>query len=105
MIKQLFLISFFLIGFTCDFSQSKTVEASDFISTSGSSIEAEDLVISLTTGDNVIDFLQIEDALAPIPEDRSGFIELVISDLKIFFINSYLCLKLFMQDKVNMLLV
>ena len=102
--KQLFLISFFLIGFTCVFSQSKRIDAPDFISTSGSSIEAEDLVISLTAGDNIINFLQIEDALALTPEYRPGVIEVAISDLKIFFINSYLCLKLFVQDQVKMLL-
>ena len=74
--KQLFLISIFLTGFACVFSQSKKIEAMDAISTSGSSIETEELVISWTIGDNIIDFLQIEDALAPKPEDRPGVMKM-----------------------------
>ena len=74
--KHLFLISIFLTGFACVFSQSRKIEALDAISTSGSSIEAENLVISWTIGDNIIDFLQIEDALAPKPEDRPGVMKM-----------------------------
>ncbi len=74
--KQLFLISFFLTGFACFFSQLRKFEVLDAISTSGSSIEAEGLVISWTIGDNIIDFLQIEDALALKPGDRPGVMEM-----------------------------
>ena len=74
--KQLFLISIFLTGFASLFSQSKTIEALDVISTSGSSIASEDMVISWTIGENIIDFLQIEDALSPKPEDRPGVMKM-----------------------------
>jgi hypothetical protein len=74
--KQLFLILIFLTSFSSLFSQSKAREALDVISTSGSSIESEKIVISWTIGNNIIDFLQIEDAQSPRPEDKPGVMEM-----------------------------
>ena len=74
--KQFLLILIFLTSFANLFSQSKARETLDVISTSGSIIESEKIVISWTIGNNIIDFLQIEEALSPRPEDKPGVMEM-----------------------------
>ena len=74
--KQLFLISIFLTGFISLFGQSKTIEALDVISTSGSTMVSEDIVISWTIGENIIDFYQTNASASTKPEEMPGVIEM-----------------------------
>ena len=71
--RKIPLVALMLLISCSMFGQRKAL---DVISTSGSSMESEDLVVSWTIGNNIIDFVLIEDALATKPEDRDGVMQM-----------------------------
>jgi len=71
--NKLFIISFFLTGLIPLFSQSTGMNA---ISTAGSSIESNNMVISWTIGEDLIDFTMMDAAMNPEPGDKSEVMEL-----------------------------
>jgi hypothetical protein len=71
--KNLFIISIFLTGLIPLFSQTKGMNA---ISTAGSSIESNNMVISWTIGEDLIDFTMTDAAVNLKPGDHSEVMEL-----------------------------
>lgn len=60
--KKLFIISLFLTGLISLYGQSKGMNV---ISSAGSSIESDNLIISWTIGEDLIDFTVIEATMKP----------------------------------------
>ena len=71
--KTLLIFTLIMCAMAHSFSQKFN---SDVISTSGSSIVSEDMVISWTIGDNLIDFFQSETPLSTTIENQSGTLEM-----------------------------
>ena len=74
--KLFFIVIISILSFVSLYCQSERGKTLNVISTAGSSIESESLVISWTVGDNIIDFLQIQESIGPKPEDRPGVMKM-----------------------------